>query len=511
MRTSATPEPTATPVESRARLDRALVGGLAWSAAGRWLSQLARWAATVMTAWFLTPADYGIVGLTMLVVGFLQYFAEFGFGAAIVQQRSLPASIVRQIGGASVLIAAGLAVLMTLTAPVAARFFGQPALAALLPLMSIRLFIDAFAVVPRSVLLRDMEFRKLSLLEGLESILVAVITVGTAWVTRSYWALIVGNLTSGLAFVVGVTLVARNGPSIPRAFREIRSQMAFGWNVVVSRLAWYGYSNADFAIVGRVMNATVLGLYTFAWSIAALPAEKLSGLVLAVAPSIMSAARTVPGEMRRYYLLLLRGVALVTFPVAVGLALVSADLVHAVFGSKWEGAVVPLQLLALFFGVRSVATLAPVVMIASGEPKVDRNNSLAFLLVLPPLFLVATRWGLAAVAATWLIVYPALFAVLGQRWILKRLQIGVGEFFAEVWPAVASVSLMAAVVTITSGILDGAFPLVRLLVLSAVGAITYLAIVRTLFREVFDAALWTIRNRGVPGMPASAGAIGPEP
>jgi O-antigen/teichoic acid export membrane protein len=110
--------------------------------------------------------------------------------------------------------------------------------------------------------------------------------------------------------------------------------------------------------------------------------------------------------MRRYYLLLVRGVALVTFPVAVGLALVSHDLVQGLFGAKWDGAIVALQLLAIFFGVRSIATLAPVVMIACGEPRVDRNYSLTFLLVLPPLFLLGSRWGISGVAATWLIAYP---------------------------------------------------------------------------------------------------------
>src|SRR5688572_456908 len=424
------------PAESgRSRLDRAFLHGLAWNAAGRWLSQIFRWVSTVLTAWFLTPADFGIVGITMLLVGLLQYLAEFGFGAAIVQDRSLENSTVRQIGGAAVLIALGLSVAMVLGAPIAAQFYDEPVLSLMLPAMSIRLLIDAFAVVPRSVLVRDLEFQKLSVLEAVESIIMAAATVLAAWLTRSAWSFIVGNLVSGLFFVVAVTIVAGARPALPRAFSAIRKQVAFGSHVAVSRIAWYAYTNADFAIVGRVMDATVLGLYTFAWSIASLPAEKLAGMVIGVAPSVLSAARSSPADVRRYYLLLVRGVALITFPVAVGLALVSRDLVLAVFGTKWEGAILPLQLLALFFGVRSLATLAPVVMISSGHPRVDRNNSLIFLVVLPPLFLLASRWGIAAVAATWLVAYPVLFGVLGQRWVLRHLNIGMMEFLAELRPA----------------------------------------------------------------------------
>ncbi len=311
-------------------------------------------------------------------------------------------------------------------------------------MLSLKLVIDACAVVPRSVLARDLEFKKLSVLEGVESALMAVLTVATAWLTRSYWAFVVGSLVSGAVFTIAATALSRIGPSWPRALSEVRPQVKFGINIVISRVAWYAYTNADFAIVGKVMNAAVLGLYTFAWSIASVPAEKLSGLVLRVAPSILSAARSDTVEMRRYYLMMVRGVALVAFPVAAGLALVSPELVEAVFGPKWEGAVVSLQFLALFFGVRAIATLAPVVMIASGEPQVDRNYSLTFLLILPPLFLLGSRWGIAGVAVTWLLAYPLLFGALGQRWVLRRLEISLREFLSEMWPAIASVVLMSA-------------------------------------------------------------------
>ena len=490
-------EPTVVTDTTREGLDRALVHGLAWSAVGRWLSQLFRWVSTIMTAWFLTPDDYGIAGIAMVVLGLLQYFAEFGFGLAIVQHRSLSRAIVTQIGGASVIIAAILAALMVVSAPFLADYYNQPALSLMLPALSAKLVIDAFAVVPRSVLARDLEFRKLSVLEGVESVVMAALTVGTAWITRSYWAFVVGSLGGGLVFAIAAMIVARIGPSWPRAFSEIRPQIAFGLNLVVSRVSWYAYTNADFAIVGRVMSTGALGLYTFAWSIASLPAEKLSGLVLRVAPSVLSAARSDPNEIRRYYLLLVRGVALVTFPVAVGLALVSHDLVSAIFGAKWAGAVVALQFLAAFFSVRSIAMLAPVVMIASGEPRVDRNYSLAFLLILPPLFLLGSRWGIAGVAAMWLIAYPALFSVLGQRWVLRKLAIPVGAFFGEMSAPLIAVGLMALSVVLVGYLVGDSWPhLARLLVLSALGAVMYFAVLRFLFRPVFDSALDLIRNRG---------------
>ena len=115
---------------------------------------------------------------------------------------------------------------------------------------------------------------------------------------------------------------------------------------MLSRLAWFSYSNADFVVVGRMLGNEVLGAYTLAWNIASAPAEKFAGLVLSVAPAVLSDARAHAGEVRRMFLVMVQGVALVIFPLAVGLALVSGTLVRSVLGPEWVEAIAPLRLLA---------------------------------------------------------------------------------------------------------------------------------------------------------------------
>lgn len=489
----------ATPQTSRReQLDKAMVGGLAWSAASRWLSQLFRWAATIVTARLLLPSDYGIVGMATVLIGLLQNVAEFGFGAAIVQQRELSRTTVREIGGTALMIAVGLALFTTAVSPLAVRFFSEPALQLVIPVMSLRFIIDAFATVPRSTLARDLKFQRLSILEGVESLVMAGVTVGLAWYTRSYWSFVASNLVSGVVFAAMAYASDPHPPLIPRSFASIRSQIAFGRDVVLARLAWYTYSNADFAIVGRVLDKTALGFYSLAWNLASVPAEKFSGLVLRVAPSILSAARAHPGEMRRYYLLLVQGVAMITFPLAVGLALVSEGLVVGVLGAKWEPAVNPMRLLSLFFAVRSIAALAPVVMISRGEPYVDRNYSTVFALLLPGMFVVGARWGITGVAAVWIIAYPLIFSVLSQRWVFRALEIEAGAFVKMLWPAGSSALAMCVPVLLVDRYLPPAVPkLVGLALMVATGGLAYVGTLRLFHRASFDGAVRLVRNRGI--------------
>jgi O-antigen/teichoic acid export membrane protein len=309
----------------------------------------------------------------------------------------------------------------------------------------------------------------------------------------------VGVISGGVVWAVLANFAVRLPPKLPKSISSIRPQIDFGGNVVVARVSWYAYTNIDFAIVGRLMSESVVGLYSMAWNIASVPAEKLAGLVVRVAPSVLSAAREKPGEMRRYYLLLVRGVALVTFPIAVGLCLVSDAIVRGLLGENWAGSIDALRLLALFFAVRSVASLAPVVMIAQGKPRVDRNYSIVYLLLLPPCFLVSARWGITGVAATWLIAYPLLYGLFGHRWVLKTLGVSVLEFLQELWPAALSVALMCVPVIAIGRWLDTAPALERLVVMSAAGTATYVLALRTIHPASFEAALNMVRRRGVSG------------
>lgn len=490
--------PTAVPAHDRAKLDKAMVGGLAWSAASRWISQIFRWAATIATARLLLPTDYGIVGMAAVLIGFLQNIAEFGFGSAIVQQRHLSRDKVREIGGAGLIISFGLFLVAWAVTPLVVRFYDEPALRLVVPVMSLKFIFDAFASPARSTLQRDLRFRELSIIEGIESLVMAGVTVGLAWLTHSYWCFVASNLASGIVFGILAHRASPHPPKFPRSIAEIRPQLTFGRDIVLARLAWYTYSNADFAVVGRMLSKAALGAYSLAWNIASVPAEKFSTLVLRVAPSVLSAAREQPGEMRRYYLMLVRGVALISVPIAVGLALVVQPLVMGVLGAKWVDAIAPMRLLCLFFAVRSIASLGPVVMVSRGEPHVDRNFSFVFALILPALFVVGTRWGLTGVAAMWLTAYPIIFGLLQQRWVLRTLEIPARTFVAETWPAFSSALLMCVpVILIDRALPESAPALVRLALMGTSGAVTYVGALRLLHRAAFDGAVSLVRNRGI--------------
>src|SRR5690348_10614454 len=74
---------------SSQKLDRAFVGGLAWTAGAKWVTQFVTWASVLISARLLSPADFGVMEMAGFVFIVTNVLAEFGVGTAVVQMREL--------------------------------------------------------------------------------------------------------------------------------------------------------------------------------------------------------------------------------------------------------------------------------------------------------------------------------------------------------------------------------------------------------------------------------------
>ena len=144
-----------------------------------------------------------------------------------------------------------------------------------------------------------------------------------------------------------------------------------GWRILASRAAWYGYSNADQTIIGKVLGPDALGAYSFATTFSTLAQQEVGSIVSRVVPGIFSEVQTRVPELRRYFLLLTELLAVIAFPMAIGLALLADLLIPMLLGPKWNATVAPLQLLCLYSAFLSSQMLLSHVLMWTGQFRVN--------------------------------------------------------------------------------------------------------------------------------------------
>jgi len=435
------------------KLDRSFIKGVAWTGASKWSIQIFTWAMTLVIARILTPSDYGIVAMASVFYGAFDLITDFGIGSSIIMLTGLSKEQVSQINALSILLGlTGTLVSCAVAVPLG-WFFATPDLSSVVAVMGLGFFINSFRTVPNALLQKERRFKVISLIGVIRSVAQSSTVVLLAWLGFRYWSLVLGIL---LSYTLGAALtlaVRRHGLAMPR-ISSLTHAAKFSGQVLVSNLAWYAYSNADFTIAGRVLGQVALGSYNLAWTLAYTPLEKVTTLVGSVTPAFFSAVKEDPTALRRYLLRPIEAIALILFPTMIGMSLVARDAVLTLLGDKWEASIPVLQLLALYASVRSIMPLFPQVLMALRETRFVMWNELISLILLPTAFYFGSQWGIHGIAAAWVIAYPVNAVPLYWR-VHQKIGLSHVEFFRTLLPAITGSALMSLAVIAAKFVLDG--------------------------------------------------------
>lgn len=466
------------------QLDRSLASGLAWTGLTKWAAQLLSWASTLIVARLLTPLDYGVMGMAIVYLGLVQLVSEFGLGAALIQRRDMEASQVARLGGLSILIGLGLFGLSAALAPSIAGFFGEPKVRAVVLVLAGMFVVTSLQVVPGGLLARDLAFRRLAFIEATEAITQTVVTLALAIAGARYWALVLGGVVAKTLSTLLLILARPHRVAWPRELAALRGALVFGWRVVLSRLTWYLYSNSDFAIIGRLLGTGPVGAYTFGWTIASIPVDKVTGVLGRVIMPVLSAVQHDRAAVARYLVLLSEGLTLLVLPASLGLTLVAPDFVAVVLGPQWLASIVPLQALSAHVTVRCLNSLYSQALLALDETRQSVRVGVVQLLVMPATFLFAVQhWGINGVAFAWLIVHPAITIPSLALYTFRRADLSVSRLLRALWPAISSTLAMSAVVLAVRAGLATSPAGLRLAAGVSAGALTYAGALLLLHRS----------------------------
>jgi len=439
-----TPSHVGSPVEARA-LDRSLLHGVAWTAATKWAGQALSWGSWLVVARLLTPEDYGLVGMAAIYLGLITLLSEFGLGTAVLAVRELSVEQISQLHGLAVLL--GLISLLASSAVAIplGRFFHAPQLPLVVVAMSTTFVISSFKTVPLALLQRDLRFKALALIDVSQALVLAISMIALALAGLRYWTLVCGGVLGALISTGAVLALRHPALAWPRP-TSLKPAITLSSNVLVSRLCWYASSNADFLVAGRILGKAALGFYNVGWTLANVAVDKVTALVGQVTPAFFAAVQTDPQAMRRYFLRITEGIALITLPVSLGVALVARDFVLVVLGPKWEACIAPLQVLGSYAAFRSITPLLAQVLHAIRDTKFEMWNMVVAAVVMPGAFYWGgQRWGTVGLAMAWVLVDP-IFNLRLYRRVFSMIRLSPRVYCVALWPALSGTAFMVAVV-----------------------------------------------------------------
>jgi O-antigen/teichoic acid export membrane protein len=499
-------------LERGALKDHAL-RGTRWVTVARAVTALLGLASTIVLARLIPPAEFGRAVVALIAVALGTTIAKEGIGASLVQRRSLERPMLEAAFFLS--LACGMAATgaTLVLAPVAfAPLFGEE-IAGLIQLAAPAFLIATASAVPNALLLRALDFRATSIAEVGAAAVGISTSVGMALAGVDAEALVVGGLaTVSASTLLTVALAPR--PPVPRWDRAAaRDITAFGLPATLASVVHSIQENVDYAILAAKLTPAQVGFYWRAFQLGLGAQGKVGGIVMRMAFPLYSRSASLE-DLRAARLRITRIHGAVIVPALCLFIPLAPELVPWLFGSDWEAAVEPAQILAVAGMAAALGTGNGPAVLAVGRPGFLLGWHVLRLAVFVAVLLATAPHGLTAVCLG-VVGFRLAFLVAGYHVLLGRL-VGVPmrRLWADAAPgAVCSIALIAVAFPLTWSASEAGLPVPATVALtSAVGAAVYLVSLRALFPAAMEdvvmvtrAVLAPIRAPSRPPPFASAG------
>ena len=395
------------------------VSGLFWSFLDRWGGKLFALVIFLVLARLLDPADFGLVALATVFIGFVQVFVNQGFAEAVVQRHDLEGPHLNTAFWSNVGMGVAMTALGVLGAGPVAALFGEPALEPVVRVLSLAFLLSALDGVQTAILKRDLAFRALTLRTLSANAVGGVVGVGMAFAGFGVWSLVAQQLVGKVVEVAVLWRVSGWRPGTEVSREHFGDLFAFSSNVVGINVMNFLNRRSDDLLIGYVLGPVALGYYTVAYRLLSTLLDVLTSVTRQVAFPVFSRMQREPARVTAALYKATRFTALASFPVFAGLAVTAPEVLPVVFGEQWTPSVPVMQFLAVGGALISISAFNGDVLLGTGQASWSLRISVVRGVLNVAAFAVAVHWGIVAVAAALAIRVYLFFPAM--MWVMRRL------------------------------------------------------------------------------------------
>lgn len=426
--------------------------GFFWSANSKFSIQIFNLIITAILARLLSPEDFGTVGMSLIFIGLVSMINETGLSSAIIQKANITGSHLNTAFWTNVATGIMLFLASIFISPIISDFFKNDNVELIIIISSIGFLISPLTMIHRSLLVKNLEFKKLAATEITGSALSGIIAVYMAISGFGLWSLVARYLMNDFLVVSLTALLYPWKPSIHFSKKSFLDLFGFGVNIMGANFLGYFRQNLDYIIVGRLMGAELLGYYTLAYTLAIYPIRKIGPIITRVMFPVFSLMKDDNELYKKSYLKLISFLCTITIPTMFGLVSISREFVILIYGEKWAFSILPLQILCLLGIVNALSPSAVTIFNSKGVPEIEFKLSLIKLPITAFALIIGSFFGIVGVATAMTII-SIIYYIVTQKIVLSLINLSWKEYISSIKVPLIASFLMFIIVTIYKNML----------------------------------------------------------
>ena len=321
------------------------VKGAGWSLTDSVLSQGITFLVGLVLANLLSPEEYGMIGIMMILVALSNSIVDSGFSSALIRKSDVKDEDYNTVFITNMALSCILSLLMFLCAPVIASFFRQPMLIPLTKVMSFIIIINALAIIQRTILVKDVNFRTQAKVSVIASIGSGMVGVGMAVIDCGVWSLVGQQFSKQLLNTSLLWMWAKWYPKFHFSIRSFKELFGFGWKLLVAGLIDTMWKEIYKIVIGKCYSTETLGQYTRAHQFAAIFSSNLTSIVQRVSYPVLSKIQDDSERLKAGYKKIIKVTMLIAFTCMMVLAAIAKPMVITLIGEQWLQSVPFLQII----------------------------------------------------------------------------------------------------------------------------------------------------------------------
>ncbi|TAA72305.1 lipopolysaccharide biosynthesis protein [Planococcus salinarum] len=455
-------------------LKKKTIRGLLWSFGDLMGNQGMQFIIQIILARMLLPEHFGLIGMIIVFVAVSNSIVDSGFTQALIREQNTTQTDYSTVFYFNLAVSILIYILIYLMAPSVSVFFGEPELVSLLRVLALGILINAFGIIPRAMLTKEVNFKAQAKVNMASSIISGLVAVGMAAGGFGVWSLVIRTLVMNLIQSLLLVLSKKWVPSLTFSIISFKRLFGFGWKLLVSGLIDTIFVNIYFVIIGRQYSTGQLGYYTNASKFSDMSAQSLSTAIQRVTYPVLSSIKDEKDRLKQSYRKIIKMSAFIIFPIMIGFVVIAEPLIHLLFGEQWLPMVPYFQLLCIGAMLYPIHALNLNILQVKGRSDLYLKLEIFKMIIASILIFLAIWLDLGIfglVGAAVLSSYTALF--INTYYSGREISYSVSEQLRDLIPIYA-VAVIMGICTYVAGelLLNGSF--IAMLIQIIMGVTFYL-------------------------------------
>ena len=370
-----------------------ILSGVIWNILSRFGTLLITFVTNIILARKLSYDDFGIIGLLMVFVALANTILDGGLGTALIQKKLPETKDYSTVFTFNIGISSLLYLILFSGAPHIAVYYDKEILTDILRVQGLVLFINAFRIVQYNILIKQLRFRLLTIVDISSALLGSLTGIVLAFCGYGVWSLVLNNLVYSLLFTVIINVIATWRPSLHFDYSSFKKLFSFGGLILLSNLIDTLYKNIQNLIVGKAFSVTELGYYTQAKKLEDVPVQGVSSAINSVLFPVYSKLQDNKAILSDKLNKSIDILTFVLFPIMAIVIIVAEPLIELLYTAKWNASVPYFQLLCVAGTILPVNMANLNIIKSQGKGKMYMFMQIFQLIVGASAMLIGVHWG----------------------------------------------------------------------------------------------------------------------